>query len=71
MVSKTLRILLVLSFPLLLGVMIGYSIRPTNAAAPGEETGDVKFNDSFPLAIPTQERQSAELESEWQNGLVG
>src|SRR3972149_1454565 len=71
MVSKTLRILLVLSCPLLLGVMIGYSIRPTNAAAPGEETGDVKFNDSFPLAIPTQERQSADdIASTRQNGIT-
>src|SRR3990172_911878 len=58
MVGKTLKVLLVLSFPLLLGVMIGYSIRPSNAAPAEASEDDAGFNESFPQALQTQERQT-------------
>ncbi len=58
MVGKTLKVLLVLSFPLLLGVMIGYSIRPSNAAPVERAEDNAGFNESFPLALKTQDRQS-------------
>src|SRR5512139_878460 len=58
MVTKTLKVLLVLSFPLLLGVMIGYSIRPSSAAEAANPAENSQFNDSFPLALQTQERQA-------------
>ena len=72
MLGKTMKILLILSFPLLLGVMIGYSIRPSNAATSHEGESNARFNESFPLAIPTQERRAPtnDIETTRQNGIT-
>lgn len=71
MFGKTMRILLVLTFPLLLGVMIGYSIRPSNASPSLEPAGTEPGGESE-FALPTQERQSSEagIQSSRQNAIT-
>ncbi len=57
MIGKTMKILAVLSFPLLLGVMIGYSIQPSENTAGGDPAPS-EFREAFPLTVPAQQRQA-------------
>jgi len=52
------RILLILAVPLVLGIAIGYSIKSSAAASPGE--ADAAFDKSFPTAVRVQDKISAD-----------
>jgi serine protease Do len=52
-----LRIMLILSVPLVLGIAIGYFIKPSAAASGGD--ADSAFDKSFPTAVRVQDKISA------------
>lgn len=59
MFGKTMRSLLILSFPLMLGVVIGYALKPQSGSAETEQTGATSFQNEFPESVPAQDRQAA------------
>ena len=59
MFGKTMRSLLILSFPLMLGVVIGYALKPQPGSAETQQAGATSFQNEFPESVPAQDRQDA------------
>ena len=59
MFGKTMRSLLILSFPLMLGVVIGYAIKPQPGSGESDQAGSTSYQNEFPESVPAQDRQAA------------
>jgi serine protease Do len=59
MTNRSFKVLFLLVIPLIIGIGIGYSIRPS-AAAPAAGGRDIAFKEAFPASVRVQDKPSQE-----------